>query len=80
MTLVVFGRSEVTEEERLAIVADSLGLRSIVRAIVMFSAAARTYISQPMHLLNEFTKPSTYHTVAKTASLQPAGVVSVLER
>jgi hypothetical protein len=42
MTLVVLGLSEVTEEERLAVVADSLGLRSIVRAIVMFRGAART--------------------------------------
>jgi hypothetical protein len=42
MTLVVISFQEVAEEERLAVVADSLGLRSIVRAIVMFRGAART--------------------------------------
>jgi hypothetical protein len=80
MTLVVISFQEVAEEERLAVVADSLGLRSIVRAIVMFRGAARTYIGKCVHLLNDFPESSTHHTVARTASLQPAGVVSVLER
>jgi hypothetical protein len=79
MKLVGFGLSEVTEEERLAVVADSLGLRSIVRAIVVFRGAAETYIGQLVHLRNEFAT-ITHHVVAKTASLQPAGVVSLLER